>query len=173
MGIHPDDRLSDLTIAQWHVVEIAKAMLLKPRLLILDEPTEPFSRSEVERLFGLLRDRARQGVAIVYISHRLREVLQIADLVTVIRDGRHIATMPRVAVDEADIVAKIAGRTMDRLFPEKTPSPGAVRLSSRSLGGDGFADVSIDLKAGMIVGLAGIEGQGSGPSCVPSPASRR
>ena len=160
MSIHPDDRLSDLTIAQWHVVEIAKAMLLRPKVLILDEPTEPFGKGEVERLFALLRARAQHGVAIVYISHRLREVLQIADIVTVLRDGRHIATMPRAAVEEADIVAKIAGRTMDRLFPEKTPVPGPVRLSGSALSGDGFKDVSIDLPAGTIVGLAGIEGQG-------------
>jgi ribose transport system ATP-binding protein len=160
MGIHPDDRLSDLTIAQWHVVEIAKALLLQPRVLILDEPTEPFSKGEVQRLFALLREQARRGVAIVYISHRLKEVLQIADLVTVLRDGRHIATMPRASVDEGDIVAKIAGRTMDRLFPEKTPAPGPLRLSTRQLSGAAFKDVSLDLPAGMIVGLAGIEGQG-------------
>jgi ribose transport system ATP-binding protein len=160
MGIHPDDLLSGLTIAQWHVVEIAKAMLLKPKVLILDEPTEPFGKAEVERLFALLRRAAGQGVAIVYISHRLREVLAIADIVTVIRDGAHVGTLPRSAVEEADIVARIAGRTMDRLFPEKTPVAGKVRLSVNSLGGDGFSDVSLDLPAGMIVGLAGIEGQG-------------
>jgi ribose transport system ATP-binding protein len=160
MGIHPDDRLADLTIAQWHVVEIAKAMLLQPKVLILDEPTEPFGKGEVERLFALLRERARRGVAIVYISHRLREVLQIADVVTVLRDGRHIATMPRAAVEEADIVAKIAGRTMDRLFPDKTPVEGDVRLSCKGLSAEGFSDVSLDLPAGRIVGLAGIEGQG-------------
>jgi ribose transport system ATP-binding protein len=160
MGIHPDDRLADLTIAQWHVVEIAKVMLLKPKVLILDEPTEPFGKGEVERLFALLAARARQGVAIVYISHRLKEMLQIADFVTVIRDGRHIATMPREAANEADIVAKIAGRTMDRLFPAKTPVPGPERLSCVSLGGDGFSDVSLELRSGVLVGLAGIEGQG-------------
>lgn len=160
MGIHPDDRLSHLAIAQWHVVEIAKALLLKPKVLILDEPTEPFGKGEVERLFGLLRRCAAQGVAIVYISHRLREVLEIADLVTVIRDGRHIDTIPRALVKEADIVAKIAGRTMDRLFPEKTPGDGAVKLVSRALSGSDFHDVSIALTAHKIVGLAGIEGQG-------------
>ena len=160
MGIDPDDRLSELSIAQWHVVEIAKAMLLNPRILILDEPTEPFGRGEVERLFGLIRSFADKGVAVVYISHRLREVLSIADTVTVLRDGRHIATMPRAAVQEADIVAKIAGRTMDRLFPEKAEKRGPVCLSVRSLSGAGFSDVGLDLPAGFIVGLAGIEGQG-------------
>jgi ribose transport system ATP-binding protein len=160
MGIHPDDRLADLTIAQWHVVEIAKAMLLKPKVLILDEPTEPFGKGEVERLFALLRARARQGVAIVYISHRLKEVLQIADFVTVIRDGRQISTMPREAANEAEIVAKIAGRTMDRLFPAKTPAPGQVQLFAQALGGEGFSEVSLELRSGMIIGLAGIEGQG-------------
>ncbi len=160
MSIHPDDRLSELTIAQWHVVEIAKALLLKPRVLILDEPTEPFGKGEVERLFGLLRTCAARGVAIVYISHRLREVLDLADMVTVIRDGRHIGSMPRAEVHEEMVVAMIAGRTMDRLFPEKTPHQGPVVLSVDRLSGDGFDSISIDLPAGLIVGLAGIEGQG-------------
>ncbi len=160
MSIHPDDRLSELTIAQWHVVEIAKALLLKPRVLILDEPTEPFGKGEVERLFALLRACAARGVAIVYISHRLREVFDLADMVTVIRDGRHIGTMPRAEVREETIVAMIAGRTMNRLFPEKTPHNGPVVLSVGKLGGDGFDNVSMDLPAGLIVGLAGIEGQG-------------
>lgn len=160
MGIHPEDRMSDLTIAQWHVVEIAKAMLLRPKVLILDEPTEPFGKGEVERLFALLRARAREGVAIVYISHRLKELLEIADFVTVIRDGRWISTTPRKAAHEADIVAMIAGRTMDRAFPAKTPKPGSARLSCQKLAGEGFCDVSVELRSGMIVGLAGIEGQG-------------
>lgn len=160
MSIHPDDRLSELTIAQWHVVEIAKALLLKPRVLILDEPTEPFGKGEVERLFGLLRASAARGVAIVYISHRLQEVLELAAIVTVIRDGRHIGTMPSAEVSEEMVVAMIAGRTMNRLFPEKTPHQGPVVLSADRLSGNGFDSISIDLPAGMIVGLAGIEGQG-------------
>ncbi|MDR3375246.1 MAG: ATP-binding cassette domain-containing protein [Ancalomicrobiaceae bacterium] len=160
MAIDPDDRLSDLGIAQWHVVEIAKALLLEPKILILDEPTEPFGRGEVERLFGLIRGLAKRGVAVVYISHRLQEVLSIADVVTVLRDGRLIATMPRAAVEEADIIAKIAGRTMDRLFPEKTEVRGPVRLSAKSVSGVGFHNISLDLPAGCIVGLAGIEGHG-------------
>jgi ribose transport system ATP-binding protein len=160
MGIHPEDRLSNLTIAQWHVVEIAKALLLNPKVLILDEPTEPFGKGEVQRLFALLRSCAGRGVAIVYISHRLREVLDIADVVTVIRDGCHVGTKPRSDVREDEIVAMIAGRTMDRLFPEKTPNAGALMLKVESLSGEGFEDISVDLPAGMIVGLAGIEGQG-------------
>ncbi|WP_339762675.1 ATP-binding cassette domain-containing protein [uncultured Hoeflea sp.] len=160
MGIHPDDRLSQLTIAQWHIVEIAKALLLKPKVLILDEPTEPFGKSEVERLFSLLRSCAAQGVAIIYISHRLREVLDIADVVTVIRDGNHVGTMPRANVREDEIIAMIAGRTMDRLFPEKTPCAGPTVLAVENLEGAGFANVSMDLPSGMIIGLAGIEGQG-------------
>ncbi|MEJ2459629.1 MAG: ATP-binding cassette domain-containing protein, partial [Novosphingobium sp.] len=160
MGIHPDDRLSQLTIGQWHVVEIAKAILLDPKVLILDEPTEPFGRGEVERLFALLKSFAGRGMTIVYISHRLREVLDIADVVTVIRDGCHVDTMPREDVEEADVVAKIAGRTMDRLFPEKAPAEGKVRLSVKNLSGEEFSEVSMDVPGGMIVGLAGIEGQG-------------
>lgn len=163
MGVDPDDKLSDLNIAQWHVVEIAKAMLLDPKILVLDEPTEPFGRSETERLFALIRGLTGRGVAVVYISHRLNEVLAIADVVTVLRDGKWIATMPRRVVREDDIVAKIAGRTMDRLFPEKTVHPGDVRLSVRELSGAGFGNVSIDLRGGTIVGLAGIEGQGQRP----------
>jgi ribose transport system ATP-binding protein len=163
MGIDPDDKLSDLNIAQWHVVEITKAMLLKPRILVLDEPTEPFGRGETERLFSLMRGLTAKGVAVVYISHRLNEVLAIADVVTVLRDGKLIATMPRHSVREEDIVAKIAGRTMDRLFPEKRVHPGEVRLSLRELSGAGFKSVSFDLRGGTIVGLAGIEGQGQRP----------
>ena len=163
MGIDPDDRLASLKIAQWHVVEIAKALRRTPRLLILDEPTEPFGRSEVKRLFALIDDLRRNGTAIVYISHRVGEVLEIADTISVLRDGRHIGTAPRETMTEADIVAKIAGRPMDRLFPEKTARPGVCRLEVKRLSGDGFSDMSVTLRAGEIVGLAGIEGQGQRP----------
>ncbi|MBP0589408.1 ATP-binding cassette domain-containing protein [Paraburkholderia sp. LEh10] len=160
MGIDPDDRLSHLSIAQWHVVEIVKALYLVPKVLILDEPTEPFGREQVERLFELIRRAVIRGVAVVYISHRLKEVMTIADTITVLRDGRVIETIHRANVVESEIVAKIAGRPMDRFFPEKAVHPGRSVLSVKGLSGKNFKSVDMDLCSGMVVGLAGIEEQG-------------
>jgi ribose transport system ATP-binding protein len=164
MGIDARTRVVDLSVEQRFVVEIAKALALDPTVLILDEPTEHLSLDEVQKLFGRVRELVAGGTAVVYISHRIPEVKQIADRITVLRDGQVRGTFAAAEVDEQQIVERVIGRTLDTVFPEKAGSAGTIgeddRLAVRSLSGDDFHDISFAVKAGEIVGLAGVQGNG-------------
>jgi ribose transport system ATP-binding protein len=161
MGIGPRQRIAELTVAQRHVVEIAKALASRSAILVLDEPTEAFGAKEVAHLFALLRRLAGDGVAILYISHRLHEVLDIVGTVSFLRDGALVATRPRPGLEPAEMVTLIAGRPMDRLFPAKSRAAAAMPVMTvEDLAGRGFGPVGLALGAGEIAGLAGIEGQG-------------
>ena len=160
--IDADERIEDLNLAQRHVVEIARALATRPRVVVFDEPTEPFQEAEVARLFALIASLRDDGVAIVYISHRLNEVVQIADRISVLRDGRMIATRPAADYTPGEIVTLIAGRPLDQVFPPKAAgsAAGAAVLEAAGASGPGFHDVGIVLRAGEIVGVTGVEGQG-------------
>jgi ribose transport system permease protein/ribose transport system ATP-binding protein len=159
--IDPGTRVARLTVAQRHLLEIAKALAARPQVLILDEPTEPLGREEVERLFATVRELAGQGIAVVYISHRLPDVRRIADRITVLRDGQSRGTFAANAVSEDDIVRLIVGRPVDLAFPPKAAGDAqAPRLELAGFSGDGFAEVTASIHAGQIVGLAGVEGNG-------------
>ncbi|WP_440708156.1 ATP-binding cassette domain-containing protein [Herbiconiux sp. YIM B11900] len=164
MGIDAKTRVADLSVEQRFIVEIAKALALEPRVLILDEPTEHLSLDEVQKLFGTVRALAAGGTAIVYISHRIPEVKQIADRITVLRDGQVRGTFEAAEVDEQQIVERVIGRTLETVFPEKGSDAGTVgtadRLTVRALSGDEFHDISFAVKKGEIVGLAGVQGNG-------------
>lgn len=164
MGIDPRSRVADLSVEQRFIVEIAKALALEPRVLILDEPTEHLSLEEVQMLFTRVREVAASGAAVVYISHRIREVKQIADRITVLRDGRVRGTFPADEVDESQIIERVIGRKLEAVFPEKGSVAGTIaqrdRLVVRGLRGEGFHDVSLTVRAGEIVGLAGVQGNG-------------
>ena len=160
--IHADERIEDLNLAQRHMVEIARALATRPRVVIFDEPTEPFQEAEVSTLFALIGSLRDEGVAIVYISHRLNEVAQIADRISVLRDGRMIATRPALDYPPGEIVTLIAGRPLDQVFPPKAggPASGKAVLEVTGASGAGFHDLGIILRAGEIVGVTGVEGQG-------------
>ncbi len=164
MGIDPKSRVSDLSVEQRFVVEIAKALALDPKVLILDEPTEHLSLEEVQRLFTQVRSLTAAGAAVVYISHRIPEVLQIADRVTVLRDGQTRGTFRADDVDEHRIVALVIGRSLDAVFSIKGSIAGTVteteQLRVRGFSGQNFADVDLTVRAGEIVGLAGVQGNG-------------
>ncbi|PRB16575.1 ATP-binding cassette domain-containing protein [Microbacterium sp. MYb62] len=164
MGIDPRTRVAELTVEQRFIVEIAKALALEPRVLILDEPTEHLSLDEVQLLFDRVREVAAGGTAVVYISHRIPEVKQISDRITVLRDGRVRGTFAAAEVDEAQIIELVIGRTLDTVFPEKGSLAGTIgdaeRLVVRGLRGDGFHDVSLTVREGEIIGLAGVQGNG-------------
>jgi ribose transport system permease protein/ribose transport system ATP-binding protein len=143
-------------------VEIARALAGNPAVLILDEPTEHLAREDVDRLFVKIRERAQGGCAVVYISHRIREVKAIAQRVTVLRDGRGRGTYDAASLSEQQIVDLIVGRSLEAAFPAKPGEPhaGEPRLRVRGLRGSRFAAVDLDVRPGEIVGFAGIEDNG-------------
>ncbi|MGH6925064.1 MAG: ATP-binding cassette domain-containing protein [Propylenella sp.] len=155
-----DVRVRDLTLAQFHIIEIAGAIASKPKVLFLDEPTEPFQQADIVRLFELINRLREEGVAIVYVSHRLREIEQIADHITVLRDGKVIDSRPAARITTDEIITMIAGRPLGQVFPEKAKGAGDIILEVENLAGSGFANVSFAAHAGEIVGVTGIEGEG-------------
>jgi rhamnose transport system ATP-binding protein len=157
----PDTPVRGLGVADRQLLEIAKALSASARLLIMDEPTAALSPHEVEALFATVRRLRERGVAIVFISHRLDEVMAIADTVTVLRDGRHVATQPAAHLSQGELVRLMVGRSLDALFPKQDAEVGDVVLRASGLYRRGFfTDVSFELKRGEIVGLAGFVGSG-------------
>jgi ribose transport system ATP-binding protein len=159
---HLEDRVSSLSVARRHLLELAKAFAVAPRLLILDEPTAPLSQDSVELLFDAVRKLAGEGTAVVYITHRLGEVREIADRVTVLRDGALRGTSAVQSISDADLLAMIIGRTLGTTFPPKH-EPGAEAaplLRVEALSGHGFGDISFSAGQGEIVGIAGVVGNG-------------
>jgi ribose transport system ATP-binding protein len=157
-----EDRVSSLSVAQRHLLELAKAFAVSPRLLILDEPTAPLSQDSVELLFNAVRKLAGDGTAVVYITHRLAEVREIADRVTVLRDGRLRGTAAVSQISDAALLAMIIGRTLEATFPAKHMSQSREEqlLRVEGLSGRGFADISFSVCKGEIVGIAGVVGNG-------------
>jgi ribose transport system ATP-binding protein len=157
---HLEDRVDGLTIAQKHLLELAKALAMRPRLLILDEPTAPLGQESVSLLFDRVRAAAAEGTAIVYITHRLAEVRELADRVTVLRDGKYRGTHDVSAISDAELLALIVGRQLDSTFPPKHGGGGDVYLSIDGVSGARFSDVNISARRGEIVGVAGVVGNG-------------
>jgi ribose transport system ATP-binding protein len=159
---HLEDRVGNLSIAQKHLLELAKALVMKPRVLILDEPTAPLGQASVDLLFERVRTAAASGTAIVYITHRLAEIRLIAQRVTVLRDGKYRGTSNVDEVTDDQLLSWIVGRQLDSTFPPKHQSvPGAGQfLSISGLTGDGFSDVNVSAQTGEIVGVAGVVGNG-------------
>ncbi|MEQ1768831.1 MAG: sugar ABC transporter ATP-binding protein [Devosia sp.] len=163
LGVSIDVRSSarGLTLAAQQSVEIAKAISLNVRVLIMDEPTASLSAHEVAQLFRLVRDLRDKGVAILFVSHRMEEVFEIADKVTVFRDGRLISTRARADVTPQLAIADMVGREMGLLEPRPKSAIGEKLLSVRGLGREGaFRDVSFDLHRGEVLGFAGLIGAG-------------
>jgi ribose transport system ATP-binding protein len=153
-------RVAELSLAQRHVVEIARALATRPRVLFLDEPTEPLQHGDVRKLFDLIGELKRDGVGIVYVSHRLHEVDELADRISVMRDGEIIDSRAADAITPAEIVALIAGRPLGQIFPAKAGDVGGPLFTVTGLSGRGFDQVDLVVRSGEIVGLAGIEGEG-------------
>ena len=159
---HLADRVSSLSVARRHLLEIAKAFALSPRLLILDEPTAPLSQDSVDLLFAAVRKLATAGTAVVYITHRLGEVRQIADRVTVLRDGTLRGTSGVKDISDSDLLAMIVGRTLEASFPPKHTANAdeSLLLSVEGLSGHGFDNISLTARKGEIVGIGGVVGNG-------------
>lgn len=154
--------VQQLGIAQQQLIEIAKALSQKPRILVMDEPTAAISDRETERLFERMRSLKQDGIAIVYISHRLPEVFAIGDRITVLRDGRNVATVRPAETTADELVRMMVGRQIDTTYRHRfCESPGDVVLEIRNLyAANGIHEVNIQVRAGEIVGLAGLVGAG-------------
>jgi ribose transport system ATP-binding protein len=159
-GVSPDARVATLPASGKSIVAIARALAVRCDLLVLDEPTAALPEADVARLLDVLRRLRAEGIGIVYVTHRLDEVFRIADRVTVLRDGRRIATSSVAATTPAALVQAIIGRRLDDLFATPPAASGGGALRVRALAGRGVGPVSFDVAAGEVVGLVGLRGAG-------------
>jgi len=164
LDIDPQRRVDRLGIAEQQMVEVAKALFRRARVIVMDEPTSALTAREIDRLFGVIRRVTAAGVAVVYISHRMRELTEIGDRVTVLRDGRHVGTFSLSEVSTADLVRLMANRDVRDHFPRRRGAIGEELLRiDHVCGPPGVAavhDVSLVVRRGEIVGLAGLMGAG-------------
>ena len=160
--LFPDAPTGYLTMAERQLFEVAKALVTNPRVLLLDEPTTALGPDEVEALHRTVLACRDRGVGVVYVSHRLPEVLEVADRVTVLRDGRYQGTFDAKTTTEAELVERIVGRPFEAAFPPPAPRTGlaAEMLVVDGLQGQSFGPVSFTLQSGEVVGVAGAEGNG-------------
>ena len=163
LGLHhdPDTVVNRLTVAQQQLIEICKSLVRNPRLLILDEPTSSLSETESAILFRVIADLKAHGVTVLYISHRLPEVFSLCDTITVLRDGRHVRTVPTKATTEAEAVRFMVGRELLAFHRHPVEPKGDVVLRVNKLSKKGqYEDVTFELRRGEIVALAGLIGAG-------------
>jgi simple sugar transport system ATP-binding protein len=165
-AVDPHARIEDITVGQQQRVEILKALYRNADIVILDEPTAVLTPQEARELFAIIETLKREGIAIIFISHKLNEVLEIADRITVLRRGRKIETIPREGATEAGLARSMVGREVLLRVDKKPAAPGDTLLDvdhlrvldDREL--EAVRDVSFDLRAGEIVGIAGVDGNG-------------
>ena len=162
VNVDPDARINTLSVADKQMVEIAKAISRDARVLIMDEPTAVLSQGETQTLFEQIRRLTARGVAVIFISHKLDEIMELAQRVTVLRDGQLIATVGTEALTPDSIAQMMVGRELSNLYPPKhEPDVDApVVLSVRNLVAPGVKDISFDLRKGEILGFAGLIGSG-------------
>ncbi|WP_378949136.1 sugar ABC transporter ATP-binding protein [Mesorhizobium sp. ANAO-SY3R2] len=161
IDIDPDVQVGTLSVANRQMVEIAKAVSYESDVLIMDEPTSALTEREVEHLFTIIRRLKAEGKGIIYITHKMNELFEIADECSVFRDGKYIATKSSHEVTRDDIIKMMVGREITQMFPKEEVPIGDVVLSARGLSLDGvFNDVSFDLRSGEILGIAGLVGSG-------------
>ena len=160
--LNPDAQVGSLHLAEQQCVEITRALLSEPRILILDEPTAALDDSEVARLFDIVRRLRGEGVAIIYISHGLDEIFQLADRITVLKDGKVVGTRATGEVTKDEVIAMMVGRVLEDIYPKRGDITfGDTLLSVENLSIPGrLSNVSFSVRAGEIVGLGGLEGQG-------------
>lgn len=162
IAINPDSKVASLSRAEQQMVEIAKALETHPRLLILDEPTTPFTDVESARLFEIVDKLRADGTGIIYITHRMAEIWRLGDRISVLRDGKKIATRAVMETTEDQLIALMTGRQALKIYPniDFRPSETVIALHGATARSDRFRDVSISVRAGEIVGLAGLVGCG-------------
>ena len=161
-GLAPSRSVRSLSVAEQQIVEIAKAVSYDARIISMDEPTAALAGHEVDLLYRIIRRLLERDVAILYVSHRLQEIFDLCDTITVLKDGRHVTTQPAAELDEATLVRLMVGRPISSFFPD--PVPGTQvgeELLTLSGSGNGYVDaIDLRVRAGEIVGLAGLQGSG-------------
>ena len=159
-GIDPEADVVRLSVAQRQVVEIVKALSTDAKVLAMDEPTAALADHEVELLYDLVARLRDRGMAILYVSHRMREVFDLSQRITVLKDGAFVVCSPTEDLTSDQLVRHMVGRPLDALYPERAAQLGEVRISLRSAGNGRVRDLTFDVRAGEIVGLAGLQGSG-------------
>ncbi|MDH7487474.1 MAG: sugar ABC transporter ATP-binding protein [Anaerolineae bacterium] len=160
-GISVRTPVSHLSVSRQQMVEIAKVVAERPRILILDEPSAVLSQEELKRLFALIQRLKEESTLILYISHRLDEVFEVADRITVLKDGELVGTVHSRETDQGQLIKMMVGRTLGEIYPDRHAQPGEEILSVKGLSQEGsFADISFSLARGEIVGLFGLVGSG-------------
>ena len=157
-----NEMVGNLSVASQQIVEICKALVTNPKVIIMDEPTTSLTEKEVAQLYKIIGQLRYRGVTIIYVSHKLAEIFTICDSITVFRDGKHIDTVPTTETDSEKIIQMMVGRTLKMLFPPRSVKPSdEVLLAVHDISRSGeFENVSFDLKRGEILGFAGLIGAG-------------
>ena len=160
-GIDASRRVCELSVAQQQMVEVARALSLQARILIMDEPTSALTGQEIGELFALIRRLTQRGVSVIYISHRMEEIFEIGERVTVLRDGRHIETRPIAGTSREELVRLMVNRELKEHFPKVRVEPGAEALRVEKLSRRGvLEEISFTLRRGEVLGIAGLLGSG-------------
>jgi len=161
INIDPKALCSELTVAQQQSVEIAKALDVDAKIIVMDEPTAALTTQEVDHLYKIINDLRSSGVGVIYISHRLEEIFEIADSVMVLRDGKHVDTCDVKDVTREKLIEMMVGRSLESEFPTRSFQPGKERLSVKDLKrGKSVQDVSFSVRGGEVLGFAGLVGAG-------------
>ena len=161
LDFHPQMKLKELSVSQMQSVEIAKAISLSAKVIIMDEPTSSLTQKEVDGLFQIIRKLKSQGVSVIYISHKMEEILTISDEVTIMRDGQYVGTWQSHELTTDTIIQKMVGRVLDQRFPLRENSPSEIIFRAENLTSVNpklFKDVSFELKKGEILGIGGLVG---------------
>ena len=161
IDVDPKRIIGDLSVSQRQMVEIAKAVSYNAKIVVLDEPTSSLTENEVEHLFKIIEQLTSRGVGIIYISHKMDEILRISDDVTIMRDGQWVATRPAKELNTEEIIRLMVNRDMSQRFPEKNNHPGPVLMEVKNLSGKyepTCHDVSFELRKGEVLGVAGLVG---------------
>ena len=159
--IDPGEKVANLSVAYQQVVEICKCLTRNAKILVLDEPTAVLTFSEIEKLFEVIKKLRGEGVSIIYISHRLEEIFELSDQITVLKDGLNVGTVPTNQTDKHQLVTMMVGRELSQLFPKREVTIGEEILRVENLNrGRLVKDVSFSLKAGEVLGFSGLVGAG-------------
>ena len=162
IDIDPREKIDNLSVSKRQMIEIAKAVSYKARVIIFDEPTSSLNESEAEKLFGIIRELKKRGCGIVYISHKMDEIMRISDEITVMRDGKLIATRAACEITTKEIISLMVGRELSERYPQKTNKISDNLLEIKELNSEDkkLKNINITLQKGEILGVAGLDGSG-------------
>ena len=157
----PEDLIDDLSVAEKQMTEITKALAIDAKIIVMDEPSATLTEKEIKMMFQIIRDLKAQGITVIYISHRMEEIFELTDAVTILRDGQVIDTMPTSETDSNTLIEKMVGRPLDMEFPRKNCESGEVVMRAEDIfTKDLLNHISFDLRKGEILGIAGLVGAG-------------